>query len=72
MCVCVCVCVCASAPSGGRGFLTPPSVAEERLRESEEAHRKQLETKQMSHDNQMTKLAQQKDREIEEANRKVS
>ena len=38
---------------------------------SEEAHRKQLEAKQMSHDNHMTQLAQQKDREIEVANQKV-
>jgi leucine-rich repeat/coiled-coil domain-containing protein 1 len=48
------------------------STAEGRLRENEEAHRKQLEAKQTSHDNQLTILVQQKDQEIEEANQKVS
>ena len=47
-------------------------TADERLRESENTHSRQLEAQKMSHESHMTQLVQQKDREIEKANQKVS
>ena len=44
---------------------------EERLRECEDTHSRQVEEQKRSHDSHMTQLTQEKDIEIEKANRKV-